>query len=218
MKLSAILAPLFAAKAPYDQILAVVRAFEDEQAEVVETSREKARERWRRWDAKRRAPNVSKRLQTTEPVSGQLARAEDKPLSTVQEQKKESSLRSDIAKQARGARLPEGWVLPDDWRQDAIEVGLPLLRIDPEAAKMADWSRSSKAGAKLDWRAAWRNWCRSAVEKLPRSPPLSAGQRPHPLSDGFGEIAAHLKRGESHDDPRTSAGVVLHLPSARREP
>lgn len=74
--------------------------------------------------------------------------------------------------QKKASRLPADWMLPDEWRQDAIAVGLPPPRVDIEAAKMRDWSRSSKNGAKLDWRASWRNWCRGAAENIaPGRPP-----------------------------------------------
>jgi len=75
--------------------------------------------------------------------------------------------------QKKAVRLPSDWVLPEDWVVDAIAVGLPAHLIDLEASKIRDWSRSSKNGAKLDWRAAWRNWCREAASRLPqnRSPP-----------------------------------------------
>ncbi len=75
--------------------------------------------------------------------------------------------------QKKAARLPSDWVLPDEWALDAIEAGLPANHIDLEAAKMRDWSLSSRNGAKLDWRAVWRNWCREAAARLPqnRAPP-----------------------------------------------
>ena len=77
--------------------------------------------------------------------------------------------------QKKAVRLPDDWQLPPEWRQDAVDQGLPPQRIDLEAAKMRDWSRSSPNGAKLDWRASWRNWCRGAAEKggpQGRGPPV----------------------------------------------
>jgi hypothetical protein len=77
---------------------------------------------------------------------------------------KENPLRG----QKKAVRLPEDWVLRPEWRQDAIDAGLSENLIDLEAAKMRDWSRSSKNGAKLDWRATWRNWCREAAARTPQ--------------------------------------------------
>lgn len=64
MKLSALLAPLIAAKASHSTIMDVVLAFEAEQAATVDEGKEKARERWRRWKAKQPSANASKRLPT----------------------------------------------------------------------------------------------------------------------------------------------------------
>ena len=71
--------------------------------------------------------------------------------------------------QKKASRLPSDWQLPDDWRQDALDAGLDAAQISAEAATMLDWSRSSPQGAKLDWRASWRNWCRRRAGELPRA-------------------------------------------------
>lgn len=71
----------------------------------------------------------------------------------------------------RASRLREDWVLPDEWREDALTAGLPEHLIDRESQTMRDWSLSSPTGAKRDWRAAWRNWVKRAVDKLPRGSP-----------------------------------------------
>ena len=72
MKLSAILAPLIAAKVPHEVILQTVLAYEAEHGQAEEASKEKARARWRKW----KAANVSKRLPTDANVSKQLVRAD----------------------------------------------------------------------------------------------------------------------------------------------
>ena len=64
MKLSAVLAPLIAAKVPHEVIMQTVQAWEAEQAAAVDEGKEKARERWRRWKAKQPPANAGKRLQT----------------------------------------------------------------------------------------------------------------------------------------------------------
>lgn len=202
MKLSALIAPLIAAKVPHEQIMAVVVAFEEQQADALD--------RRRATDAARQAKHRKSRDVTLRHSDRSLAtRAEDEPLTSAQEQK-ESSLRSDRAPK-RAVRLADDWLLPNEWRQDALDEGLPEIIIDREAAKMRDWSRSSKNGAKLDWRASWRNWCRSAAERLAPRPPPSA--RPPTLADAFGQIAKTQR--DSHGetiDPRAAADNVLHLP------
>ena len=53
MKLSAILAPLIAAKADHELIMAQIVAFEKEQESTVDQGKEKARARWHKWNDKR---------------------------------------------------------------------------------------------------------------------------------------------------------------------
>ncbi len=96
----------------------------------------------------------------------------------------------------RATRLAADWVLPTEWRADALKAGLPQSRIDIEAEKMRDWSLSSPSGAKRDWRAAWRNWVKSAAEKLPRgSPKPNAFERP----DHFANYAQELSDGQNRN-------------------
>lgn len=91
----------------------------------------------------------------------------------------------------RGSRLPSDWVLPDEFRAVAVEMGLSPERIDAEAARMRDWSLSSKAGVKLDWLATWRNWLRSALERqpMPRGSPASQSARQPKGSELFYQFA-----------------------------
>ena len=99
--------------------------------------------------------------------------------------------------QKKAVRLPADWQMPPDWRQDAIDQGLPPQRIDREAAQMLDWSRSSPNGAKLDWRAAWRNWCRKAAERLTpnRGPPS------RPIDDLINSMVSRMDEADA--DPTT---------------
>jgi uncharacterized protein YdaU (DUF1376 family) len=77
------------------------------------------------------------------------------------------------------AKLPQrrrGSRLPDDW-QPADESGLIReLALQPghavaELRKFRDFwaSKPGKDGTKLDWQATWRNWLRSAAERMPRA-------------------------------------------------
>ena len=100
MKLSALIAPLMAAKAPHDQIMAVVVAYEAEHDDAleraeayIEDKRAKGRARFHRWK-QQQGSNVSKRQQTLATRSKRPARAEDKTLTTViepQEDKKRAT-------------------------------------------------------------------------------------------------------------------------------
>jgi DNA-binding transcriptional ArsR family regulator len=112
-----------------------------------------------------------------------------------------SSLRSD-SERKRASRLSEDWRLPDDWRTEAIGLGIEPRSVDLEAEKMRDWSRASKNGAKLDWRATWRNWCREAVSRpKPRGSPLPPKQT---MADVAARLAQELNEA---NDVRSSEGI-----------
>ena len=74
----------------------------------------------------------------------------------------------------RGARLPEDWTLPGEWRAWALgyvcrytEQRLTPAEIALEAEKFADYFHSApgQKGVKLNWRATWRNWVRTAAQQ-----------------------------------------------------
>lgn len=70
----------------------------------------------------------------------------------------------------RAARLPDGWApQPEDW--NAAISALECQRAESELAKFRDYwkSQPGSRGRKLDWSATWRNWVRSAGERLPRA-------------------------------------------------
>lgn len=103
----------------------------------------------------------------------------------------------------KAVRLPSDWELPLDWEGEAEAMGLPRNRIAIEAQTMRDWSLSSPDGAKRDWHAAWRNWVRRAVERLPRGSPQY--RKPEP-ADHFKDLSKELidehdreSRGNGHD-------------------
>jgi len=113
--------------------------------------------------------------------------------------------------QKKASRLPSDWTLPDEWRADALTAGLPPQRIDLEAAKMRDWSVNSAKGAKIDWRAAWRNWCREAADRTGiRGSPM---QSQPTLSAAFGQLARNMDAADvSAHHPQPSGIVVLDVP------
>lgn len=81
-----------------------------------------------------------------------------KPLAISQEEAKAKSCAS-----SRGSRLPDGWELPEDWRQWAC-AERPDVSAEQEGAKFADFwhGKAGAAGRKADWQATWRNWIRNA--------------------------------------------------------
>jgi len=68
-------------------------------------------------------------------------------------------------KERRASRLPEGWILPQEWGEWAETQGLSGDEILLEAEKFRDyWHSTGKA--KVDWLATWRNWIRKHIEDL----------------------------------------------------
>jgi len=65
----------------------------------------------------------------------------------------------------RASRLPENWILPDEFLSFAKSKGLSEGQAHAEAEKMRDWSLASPKGAKLDWLAAWRSWVNRRIEE-----------------------------------------------------
>jgi len=113
----------------------------------------------------------------------------------------------------RSVRLSADWVLPEEWRQDAVKAGLPPQQIDAEAERMRDWSLSSPAGTKLDWRAAWRNWCKSAAE---RQPMARGSQRREPsIAERAFALAAEMERADGRKNPDDHADwqAAFRLPA-----
>jgi hypothetical protein len=87
------------------------------------------------------------------------------------ESKKENtpSLRSVVQKKAQqGSRWPSDAIVPDDWKQEALEKRgdhqLATLDVNLEAEKFANyWSgKSGKDATKVDWHKTWINWALKA--------------------------------------------------------
>lgn len=120
-------------------------------------------------------------------------------LEPVSEPKKTLQKKSvdQVGGSSRGSRLPDDWVLPDDWADDISRIDPRLApRVDSIEAKFRDYwvSLSGARAVKRDWRATWRNWVRNESERLPRS------GRPPPGGPGFsgpGRGGAPMTGGES---------------------
>lgn len=85
----------------------------------------------------------------------------------------------------RGCRLAADWLLPADWRQWALEQGIPPPLIDKEAARFADyWHGAPGAkGRKADWPATWRNWMRDKIDGKFSKGTSPTGTKPTQESD-----------------------------------
>jgi hypothetical protein len=117
--------------------------------------------------------------------------------------------------QKKASRLPSDWMLPVEWRQDARDAGLAEYAIDLEAEKIRDWSRSSKNGAKLDWRAAWRNWCRGAAPNQRGSPPPG---KPRSVLDAINALNTRMEQADaiSSEAIEGTGATVFRLSAAQQ--
>jgi hypothetical protein len=174
-----------------DQLSGVIEILADVQA-ADEARKLAQRERARKSRASRDR-NVTVTPASRDVPRAGVAHVEDKSLPSELEPQKQGSLAK------RATRLAEDWVLPVEWRADALEAELPESLISLEAEKMRDWSRSAKNGAKIDWHAAWRNWAREAASRLARAGP---GRRERP--DHFKNYARELngQAGNTGSDGR----------------
>lgn len=205
MKLSAVIAPLIAAKVPHEILMETILAFEAQQTDALEKRREADRNR----QAKRRHGGDVTLSHVTRSPSRSHVRGEDSSSKEEITNKEDSASPSAQAK--RASRLPADWTLPEEWLQEAITAGLPRQRSLSEAERMKNWSLSNKNGAKLDWLAAWRNWYRDKVEPLqafsrpPDRPPRNAGEA----------ARLELQRRENDDAPSTS---IRHIDQSDGSP
>jgi uncharacterized protein YdaU (DUF1376 family) len=76
---------------------------------------------------------------------------------------------AELPQRRRGSRLPDDWQ-PADESGVIRELALQPGNVVAELRKFRDFwaSKPGKDGTKLDWQATWRNWLRSAAERLPR--------------------------------------------------
>lgn len=191
-----------------DALLEVVASIDADHQEA--PTRSAAAERQARYRA-RKAGDVTRDVTSvTQPSlpskEGPHTPKETQPtLPTTQQEKTPKGV------QKKASRLPPDWALPEGWGIDAIEAGLPANRIEFEAAKMRDWSLSSKAGVKLDWRATWRNWCREAASR-----PMSRGSPPPLRMDDFlGAVIDHQEQRNAGPDQKVE-GYPSHVRAISR--
>lgn len=105
----------------------------------------------------------------------------------------------------RGSK--KGSRLPIDFEPDldfAGSLGLTVSQAETEAAKFRDyWAAKTGQGAtKQDWQATWRNWVRTAAERLVPRQRAGPPARTSPM-DHFRNLASELN-GQDRDDRRPS--------------
>lgn len=200
MSITSLVEALVASGATPEMILAAVRNAETQKDAAINASKEKARLRVKNW----RDRNVTERSETPgnaqQRLTSEPAHVEVKPST--------QSLRTESKKVIKAFRLSDDWQLPVDWHSDAVEAGLPCSLIALEASKMRDWSRSSKNGVKLDWRAAWRNWCREAAAR----PQARGSPKKLTLSGAFDEFTNYAETKNENRDRDGFGGAQAAIP------
>lgn len=174
MKLSALLAPLIAAKAPHDQIMAVIVAFEAQQSDALDQRRRADAERQAAKRERDKSRDITLRHSDRSLTSGGDARVEDKSLTSEiepQEEKKVAPASPSPRHQLEAVLDPE--------RADAIlehrkRIKAPLTSraaklLAGELAKCPD----PRAAADLILLKGWRGFEAKWVlgEQAPRAGP-----------------------------------------------
>lgn len=115
---------------------------------------------------------------------------------------------TNVSPKKNGSRIPEGFICDEDV---AVRIGLSRQQAVSEAAKFRDYwiSVSGSKGIKQDWPATWRNWCRSAFERIPASKAKQSGPRG---SDYF-DLAAEYLQNEIGRNTSSNEGNRVDAPS-----
>jgi hypothetical protein len=94
------------------------------------------------------------------PSDNQQDKGHDKPQKPEARSQKKKDTPNGVSK--KGSRLSENWTLPKDWGEWAVSEGVDEVSVRREADRFRDYwiGKAGQAGAKLDWRATWRNWIR----------------------------------------------------------
>lgn len=108
--------------------------------------------------------------------------------------------------------------IPDDWQPDYAEaerLGLSRQQSEREADRFRDYWRgaSGQNATKLDWLATWRNWCRTAAERLPRTNSQAQGPPSH---ESALQRATRIARETLENEPAQSSDNVIDITPVQR--
>lgn len=226
MKLSAILAPLIAAKVPHDIIMQTVQAWEAQQADALDKRRKSDAERQAR-KREKDASHVTSRDVTVTVSSHEasVTRGEDNLQTTEITGKEEKKVASPSARPSRGSRIPDDFY-PDI--EAAVSEGVPRLEAERQARSFCDYWRSKPGagGLKLDWPATWRVWYRRNIPAVskPQATAPPPGQDFNAILDaiqGKPHVPQHSGPAFDGSYERTDRGsapnlVQLHAVSSGR--
>lgn len=86
------------------------------------------------------------------------------PEPETEQEKKEKEEANASSKKSKGSRLPDGWFLPVEYGEWAVEQewSIPVIRLEADKFKDYWHSVAGAKAAKRDWFATWRNWMRNS--------------------------------------------------------
>lgn len=107
-------------------------------------------------------------------------------------------------------RLPDDFVMPDDWKQWARETrGWPPPDLETEAANFVDyWQARGSGAAKRDWRKTWQTWVRNS--KRPDGSFRNVAEVPFDKTEYQARLAK-IGRTESTGPPQPIGNVAKQI-------
>lgn len=133
---------------------------------------------------------------------------EDSPNNKIDSQEERLSVTR--ARARTGMRLPENWT-PTEADLSFAGTILPNQQILMEIERFRDHWRAANGppSVKRDWSAAWRNWCRKAVEFGARNGQHRQGRNGSAVTSAINAIIDNYERAEDGDgkDRPDIAGV-----------
>jgi len=110
-----------------------------------------------------RSGGLAKSLKTKERALAEPQQTPSKSLASKTKTKLEE--REDKSSPKKAVAWTDGMGAPDDWLEWAqAEMGWPTAVAKREATKFLDYALAHRR-TYVDWKAAWRQWCRSPFQK-----------------------------------------------------
>lgn len=204
MKLSALIAPLIAAHAPHDQIMAVVMAFEAQQDDALAKRRTADAER----QSRKRSRDITLRHSDSSLTGDHVAPVEDKPLDTDKQNSKKNTTAADLA-------AFKGVLASLDADQVSGLIKIRTVKKAPMTGYAASLFVKAAASCNLSVAQAAdmcieRNWLTVKPEWMPSA--RGSPAKPPNLKDALNFLSQAERT--SHDDHGSPESSVRYLPRA----
>lgn len=160
---------LVALDLPVEAFKEVLSIFADMQAKD-EERRAKQRERTQAARGRKRDGNVTVTAETRDSLVTTEIEKKDPSDSPKENQELPQKKTPPMGGQKKkGFALPGSWTPSEEAQQAGREVGLSDQQLASELDRFRDWAAANahrEVGRKLDWNAAFRNWLRTAAERI----------------------------------------------------